>query len=268
MNKKTKSFAVGLVAVLCFLLVFAIGFGVTGAWYQAKRQATGTVKMDQGIYLTFTNLDELNGNGDLTNKMAGYLINEDGTVLSEENALSIVPGQTVTLKNPTITGGTTPQNSVPFYVRAQVTYSVKLYEKDSVSAIDTTEYQLAQVGLTEDSLFKTTTGGSKLAFDAAWVEGKNNWYYLGSGVTVGTLTEVTAGMTPNKLFAESATGLTEMTFCDWTDGVSVERGGPAATLNDEAREVAMVIVTLQIEVIQVANVEDGDLTAAGWEAKA
>lgn len=31
MNKKTKSFAVGLVAVLCFLLVFAIGFGVTGA---------------------------------------------------------------------------------------------------------------------------------------------------------------------------------------------------------------------------------------------
>lgn len=270
MNKKTKSFAVGLVAVLCFLLVFAIGFGVTGAWYQAKRQAKGTVKMDQGIYLTFTNLQTLtNGTtGDLTSKMEGQLLYKDGETAKPLTDLSVVPGQTVTLKNPTITGGTTPKNSVPFYVRAKVTYTVKLYEVGSTSAIADTIYTLEEAGLTEDSLFKTATGGSKLAFDAAWVEGKNNWYYLGSGVTVGTLTEVTAGMTPNKLFVTSADDNTELTFCDWTADSSVERGGPAATVDSVAREVAQVIITLDIEVIQVANVEGGDLTAAGWEAKA
>lgn len=273
MNKKTKSFAVGLVAVLCFLLVFAIGFGVTGAWYQAKRQASGTVKMDQGIYLTFTNLKELN-EGDLTNKMAGKILDKDGKVLgSTESGLnsSVAPASTVTIKNPTITGGTA---SVPFYVRAKVTYKVVLYsnaEGASTGDLDTKagELSLTEVGLTEEGLFSTTALKFRNTDETAaknWVAGADGWYYLGTAVTTEGLTKVTAGATPYKLFEGDDTST--LTFADYTTGrTDIERGGPRVTYKGTSdREVAQVLIVLDIQVVQAQNMTAEGLTGLEWKA--
>ena len=274
MNKKTKSFAVGLVAVLCFLLVFAIGFGVTGAWYQAKRQASGTVKMDQGIYLTFTNLKELNEKGDLTNKMAGKILDKDDNVLgSTESGLnsSVAPASTVTIKNPTITGGTA---SVPFYVRAKVTYKVVLYsnaEGASTGDLDTEagELSLTEVGLTEEGLFSTTALKFRNTDETAaknWVAGADGWYYLGTAVTTEGLTKVTAGATPYKLFEGDDTST--LTFADYTtDRADIERGGPRVTYKETAdREVAQVLIVLDIQVVQAQNMTAEGLTGLEWKA--
>ena len=38
---------------IALLLCLALAVGITGAWYQAKRQATGTLSMDQGIIIDY-----------------------------------------------------------------------------------------------------------------------------------------------------------------------------------------------------------------------
>lgn len=259
MNKKTKSFAVGLVAVLCFLLVFAIGFGVTGAWYQAQRRATGTVKMDQGIYLKFTNLQTLtNGtDGDLTNKMAGNLLKEDGNALTD---LSVVPAQLVTIKNPTLAAA---DNSVPFYARVKVTYTAKYFtdatredlEDDAVAISAETMQQLFGTGLT-----------GQLQPGKDWVR-VGDYFYYGADTT---LTKMVAGDGDHALFRDG-----NLQFADWTEGgTDVEAGGPTVVVGVDpdgegpetapVKEIGQVIVTVDIEVIQAQNMTNEALTAAGW----
>lgn len=245
MNKKTKSFAVGLVAVLCFLLVFAIGFGVTGAWYQAQRRASGTVKMNQGIYLKFTNLQTLtNGtDGDLTNKMGGQLLKEDGNALTD---LSVVPAQLVTIKNPTLAAA---DNSVPFYARVKVTYTAKYFTDTTRTDLEGGE-PVAISEATMKQLFGTDLAGQLQPGDG-WVR-VGGYFYYGAGTV---LTAMVAG-TDHALFADG-----NLQFADWTEGrTDVEAGGPM----QDSKEIGQVIVTVDIEVIQSQNMTNEALAAAGW----
>lgn len=260
MNKKTKSFAVGLVAVLCFLLVFAIGFGVTGAWYQAQRRATGTVKMDQGIYLKFTNLQTLtNGtDGDLTNKMAGNLINAaDDSTLTD---LSVVPAQLVTIKNPTLAAA---DNSVPFYARVKVTYTAKYFT--DATRTDLEDEAVAISAETMQQLFGADLAG-QLQSGAEWVR-VGDYFYYGAGTV---LTAMEAGDGDHALFADG-----NLQFADWTAGrTDVEAGGPTVVVGEDpdgegpetapVKEIGQVIVTVDIEVIQSQNMTNEALAAAGW----
>lgn len=260
MNKKTKSFAVGLVAVLCFLLVFAIGFGVTGAWYQAQRRASGTVKMGQGIYLKFTNLNTLNGAGDLTNKMGGQLLKEDGSALTD---LSVVPAQLVTIKNPTLTAA---DNSVPFYARVKVTYTAKYFADTNREDLDEVTGAVAISDATMKQLFGTDLAG-QLQPGAGWVR-VGDYFYYGAGTT---LTKMAAGEEGHALFRDG-----NLQFADWTEGrTDVEAGGPTVVVTPDpdgdgpetavVKEIGQVIVTVDIEVIQAQNMTNEALEAAGWE---
>ena len=47
-----------MVFALALLLVFALAIGVSSAFYQAKRQASGTVIMDQGIIIDYKGFAE------------------------------------------------------------------------------------------------------------------------------------------------------------------------------------------------------------------
>lgn len=253
MNKKTKSFAVGLVAVLCFLLVFAIGFGVTGAWYQAKRQASGTVKMDQGIYLKFTNLQTLdaNENKDLSDKMNGKLLLKDGTTPLED--VSVVPSQLVEIAVPTLAAA---KGSVDFYARVKVTYTAK-YKNAGTGAVEGDPVAISETTMKE--LF-----GEGLTAGTGWVPNADGyWYFAGAN-----LTRMTAGDNADgenqAIFANG-----NLQFADWTAGNStqndptklVEKGGPTVMVDGVSKEIGQVIVTVLVEVIQADN-----LTAAptGW----
>ena len=258
MNKKTKSFAVGLVAVLCFLLVFAIGFGVTGAWYQAQRRASGTVKMNQGIYLKFTNLNTLNGAGDLTSKLEGQLLQNTDPVAPLTD-LAVVPAQLVTIKNPTLAAA---NNSVPFYARVKVTYTAKYFTDATREDLEGGE-PVAISEATMKQLFGADLAG-QLQPGAGWVK-LGDYFYYGAGTT---LTKMVAGDGDHALFANG-----NLQFADWTAGrTDVEAGGPTVMVDPDgegpevavAKEIGQVIVTVDIEVIQAQNMTNEALTAAGW----
>lgn len=260
MNKKTKSFAVGLVAVLCFLLVFAIGFGVTGAWYQAQRRATGTVKMDQGIYLKFTNLKTLNSAGDLTSKLEGQLL-QDNEAADPLTDLSVVPAQLVTIKNPTLTAA---DNSVPFYARVKVTYTAKYFVDAERSGLESVAVEISDE--TMKQLFGTDLAG-QLQPGTGWVK-VGDYFYYGAGTT---LTKMVAGEEGHALFRDG-----NLQFADWTAGrTDVEAGGPTVVVTPDpdgdgpetavVKEIGQVIVTVDVEVIQSQNMTNEALTAAGWE---
>lgn len=262
MNKKTKSFAVGLVAVLCFLLVFAIGFGVTGAWYQAQRQASGTVKMDQGIYLKFTNLQTLdaNENKDLSDKMNGKLLQKGGTTPLED--VSVVPSQLVEIAVPTLAAA---KGSVDFYARVKVTYTAKyknattgLVEGDPVAISETTMKQLFGEDL-----------AGQLQPGAGWVANGDYWYFAGADNKLVAMTATAeADGTDHAIFAEGG----KLQFADWTAGNStqtdpsllVEKGGPTVMVDGVSKEIGQVIVTVLVEVIQAAN----NPAPTGWALNA
>lgn len=251
MNKKTKSFAVGLVAVLCFLLVFAIGFGVTGAWYQAQRQASGTVKMDQGIYLKFTNLKTLdaNGNKDLTDKMNGKLLQNDTEKTPLEN-VSVVPSQLVEIAVPTLAAA---QGSVDFYARVKVTYTAKY--KDADGAVTGEAVEISPD--TMKQLFGDTLDG-QLKAGAGWVPNADGyWYFAGADNKLVAMTAAEAGDGENHAIFENG----NLQFADWTAGrTDVEKGGPK--VGD--KEIVQVIVTVLVEVIQAAN----NPAPTGWALNA
>ena len=262
MNKKTKSFAVGLVAVLCFLLVFAIGFGVTGAWYQAQRRATGTVKMDQGIYLKFTGLKTLdaNENKDLSNKLGGKLLLKDGA--TELTDLSVVPAQLVEITNPTVTAA---KGSVPFYARVKVTYTAKYFVDAARSGLESAAVAISPE--TMQQLFGDDLAG-QLQPGAEWVR-VGDYFYYGAGTTLTAMTATAeADGTDHPLFANG-----NLQFADWTEGrTDVEAGGPTVMVDPDgegpevavAKEIGQVIVTVDIEVIQSQNMTNEALAAAGW----
>lgn len=260
MNKKTKSFAVGLVAVLCFLLVFAIGFGVTGAWYQAQRQASGTVKMDQGIYLKFTNLQTLNAKNDLADKMNGKLLQKGGTTPLED--VSVVPSQLVEIAVPTLAAA---KGSVDFYARVKVTYTAKyknattgLVEGDPVAISETTMKQLFGEDL-----------AGQLQPGTDWAKNDDGyWYFANAGKLVAMTATAEADGTDHAIFAEGG----KLQFADWTAGNStqtdpsllVEKGGPTVMVDGVSKEIGQVIVTVLVEVIQAAN----NPAPTGWALNA
>lgn len=262
MNKKTKSFAVGLVAVLCFLLVFAIGFGVTGAWYQAQRQASGTVKMDQGIYLKFTNLQTLdaNENKDLSDKMNGKLLLKDGTTPLED--VSVVPSQLVEIAVPTLAAA---KGSVDFYARVKVTYTAK-YKNAGTGAVEGDPVAISET--TMKQLFGDTLTG-QLQHGDGWVANADGyWYFAGADnkLVAMTATEAVDG-TDHAIFANG-----NLRFADWTAGNStqtdpsllVEKGGPTVMVDGVSKEIGQVIVTVLVEVIQAAN----NPAPTGWALNA
>ena len=260
MNKKTKSFAVGLVAVLCFLLVFAIGFGVTGAWYQAKRQASGTVKMDQGIYLKFTNLKTLdaNGNKDLSDKMNGKLLLKNGTTPLEN--VAVVPSQLVEIAVPTLAAA---QGSVDFYARVKVTYTAKYKDADGAVTGEAVEISAD----TMKQLFGEDLAG-QLQPGTDWAKNDDGyWYFANAGKLVAMTATAEADGTDHAIFANG-----NLQFADWTAGNStqtdptklVEKGGPTVMVDGASKEIGQVIVTVLVEVIQAAN----NTAPTGWALNA
>lgn len=132
MNKKSKRITLGLVSALCLLLVVALGFGVTGAWYRARRQATGTVVLDQGIILKVNNLNQNSGANygastplDASNKLSGsfwelsVVAGDSNDTLVALNASSTQPGATATkyIAVPTIQAA---NGSTSFYAKAKL----------------------------------------------------------------------------------------------------------------------------------------------------
>ena len=214
MNKKTKRITVGLVAVLCFLLVFALGFGLTGAYYAANRKATGTVTLDQGIKINYSGFVEA---GDLTEW------DKDVTLTIFEEADGF-PTATIAHADPAI-AKSTDEGVLNFYVRVKTTYQYQVYNGDRSDVVET----LYEAG--------NDVVATPFAYADGWTLNADGYaYYTAGGANLAALPT-----TATAIYTDA-----DMVLADWTS----EWGGPE-TANGE---VAAIIVTLDVQAVQMEGV--------------
>ena len=167
---------------IALLLCLALAVGITGAWYQAQRQATGTLSMDQGIIIDYKGFDKT---GDEWSKW------ERTATLPLFTTTNAQPGEQITVNAAGIRAN---EKSVNFYARVKLTY--KFY---NVSGETETEVTLAN---TSDLI---TT--SPNFFGTNWVDGgsTDGYYYYATGSTLNKFEKGAAATTPFvNLFADGA----------------------------------------------------------------
>lgn len=215
MNKKAKRITVGLVAVLCFLLVFALGFGLTGAYYAANRTATGTVTLDQGIKINYSGFVEGDENLKVWDK---------GATLTIFNETAGFPTATIAHADPAI-AQSTDEGVLPFYVRVKTTYQYKVYNDDR-----------------SDVEGEPITAGNDVvatpfAYATGWTLNADGYaYYTGTGANLAQLPT-----TATAIYTDA-----DMVLANWTS----EWGGPEV----DGEEVGQIIVTLTVQAVQKEGV--------------
>ena len=178
MKKSTKTKVKVVVVALALLLCLALSIGVAGAWYEARRTATGTINMDKGIIIEYTGFHHETADTD-------NIWQKDEVDFQLFSTTSAVPGTEVVLEpNTTINAAT---GSVDFYARFKLDY--KFYT-DLDGAAEATGINPTDVLVPSDSFI-----------NSAWVESGDGFYYLASGTT---LTELTPNGTPAAFFADGA----------------------------------------------------------------
>ena len=168
---------------IALLLCLALAVGITGAFYQAKRQATGTLSMDQGIIIDYKGFDKTPDEGIWTreNKTTFLLFDETNAQPGEQIAVNAA-------------GIRANEKSVNFYARVKLSY--KFY---NVSGETETEVTLAN---TSDLI--TTSANF---FGTNWVDGggTDGYYYYATGLTLNKFEKGAAATMPFvNLFATDA----------------------------------------------------------------
>ena len=221
---------------IALLLCLALAVGITGAWYQAQRQATGTLSMDQGIIIDYKGFGQTPDEGIWSRDTTTTFL-----LFDETNAQ---PGEEITVNAAGIRAN---EKSVNFYARVKLTY--KFY---NVSGETETEVTLANIS----DLITTSAN----FFGTNWVDGggADGYYYYATGSTLnkfekGTQTFVDLFATDAKFVIEGA----GFTGAD-NDG---ESGG--FKINDTT-SINKIEVYLTLETLQ----GDADPAAEGWKIAA
>ena len=168
---------------IALLLCLALAVGITGAWYQAKRQATGTLSMDQGIIIDYKGFGKTPDEGIWTRETTTTFL-----LFDETNAQ---PGQNIPVNAAGIRAN---EKSVNFYARVKLSY--KFYNGETpVELADATK------------LIKTSSS----FWANSWVDGgsSDGYYYYATGSTLnkfekGTQTFVELFATDAKFIIEGA----------------------------------------------------------------
>ena len=234
MNSKTKtrSLRVAIIAI-ALLLCLALAIGITGAFYQAKRQATGTLSMDQGIIIDYKGF-----NGSETGATW-----ERGTTfeLFSTKAGEVQPGAHIKVNPASIKANA---KSVNFYARVRLEY--KFYNGEAeVTLEDPT------VLIKASNLFGSNWEFSSMAAP------KDYYYYVENGTT--TFKTMVAGADFVELIQSNAEFIIEGEGFKGSD--DLEGGGFVV---DEATSINKIVVNLVLETLQ------GDATAEqakalGWK---
>ena len=234
MNNKTKtrSLKVAIIAV-ALLLCLALAIGITGAFYQAKRQATGTLSMDQGIIIDYKGF-----NGSETGATW-----ERGTTfeLFSTKAGEVQPGAHIKVNAAGIGANA---ESVNFYARVRLEY--KFYNGDT------------EVTLEDPTVLIKTSNlfGSNWEF-SSMAAPKDYYYYVENGTT--TFKTMVAGADFVELIQSNAEFIIEGEGFKGSNGL--EGGGFVV---DETTSINKIVVNLVLETLQ------GDATAEqakalGWK---
>ena len=219
---------------IALLLCLALAVGITGALYQAKRQATGTLSIDQGIIIDYKGFDKIPDEGiwSRENKTTFLLFNETNAQPGEQIAVNTA-------------GIRANEKSVNFYARVKLSY--KFYNGETpVELADATK------------LIKTSSS----FWANSWVDGgsTDGYYYYATGSTLNKFEKGAAATTFVDLFATDAKFVIEGAGFTGADN-NGESGGFKI---DETTSINKIEVYLTLETLQ------GDATAEqakalGWK---
>lgn len=151
------------IVIFCLLIVFSFlaSVSLSLAFYQARRQATGNVIMDKGIFMEFGNVA---GEG-LNCKLL--------TLDNQELNTSFIPNQIVDIKNPYIK---LLNNSVDVFVRAKLSY--KFYTNDVEAVLTKSEVETLSEIFVLDSLNQPITFSDNFLPDE-----NNEWFYYSQDIS-------------------------------------------------------------------------------------
>mgnify|MGYP001113435899 CR=1 FL=1 len=227
--KTSKGLKVTIIAVV-LLLCLALAIGITGAFYQAKRQATGTLSMDQGIIIDYKGFGKTPDEGIWTRETTTTFL-----LFDETNAQ---PGQNIPVNAAGIRANA---ESVNFYARVKLSY--KFYNGE-------TPVEFAE----STKLIKTSSD----FFGTNWVESGDGYFYYATGSTLNKFTKTATTFVD--LFATDAKFIIEGAGFTGADN-NGEGGGFKI---DETTSINKIEVYLTLETLQ------GDATAEqakalGWK---
>ena len=217
---------------IALLLCLALAVGITGAWYQAKRQATGTLSMDQGIIIDYNGFDKT--------AAEDWATWTRGVTLPLFKTNDAQPGQNIPV-NPA--GIRANEKSVNFYARVKLSY--KFYNGETpVELADATK------------LIKTSSS----FWANSWVDGgsSDGYYYYATGSTLNKFAKTSTTFVD--LFAADAKFIIEGAGFTGADNDG-ESGGFKI---DDTTSINKIEVYLTLETLQ------GDATAEqakalGWK---
>ena len=186
---------------IALLLCLALAVGITGALYQAKRQATGTLSMDQGIIIDYKGFDKTGEDWAKWERTA---------TLPLFKTNDAQPGEQITVNAAGIRAN---EKSVDFYARVKLSYKFYNVVKSATEGEQDTENVVYDSNATTGNVegFKPSDLITTSAnfFGINWVESGDGYYYYGSGTTLnkfnkGTQTFVNLFATDAKFVIEGA----------------------------------------------------------------
>ena len=230
MQVKSKNGLKVVIIAIALLLCLALAIGITGAFYQAKRQATGTLSMDQGIIIDYKGF-----NGSETGATW-----ERGTTfeLFSTKAGEVQPGAHIKVNSASIKANA---ESVNFYARVRLEY--KFYNGEAeVTLEDPT------VLIKASNLFGSNWEFSSMAAP------QDYYYYVENGTT--TFKTMEAGADFVELIQSNAEFIIEGEGFKGSN--DLEGGGFVV---DETTSINKIVVNLVLETLQ----GDADPAAQGWK---
>ena len=244
--KIKKRYVSVMVVALSVLLVLALTLGITGAWYKARREATGLIKFDNGIIIDYKGFND--------NKTDNFAIwkGKDETIDTSTiyavkelfTTASFLPGATISLNTASIKAN---ENSLDFYARAKVDFV--FYQ-----ATATGEY----TELTSDELGTFKTSDLFPTIDVLgenWVQSEKDEYsYYSTDATDLTLITKTSDI---PLIKENAKLVLAGETYHGINGAYQEQGG---FIISETVSIDKVELKLTLEILQgnVNAPEDAD----------
>ena len=218
---------------IALLLCLALAVGITGAWYQAKRQATGTLSMDQGIIIDYKGF-----NGSETGATWARGVTFE---LFSAEAGEVQPGAHIKVNPASIKANA---KSVNFYARVRLEY--KFYNGE------------AEVTLEDPTVLIKTSNlfGSNWEF-SSMAAPKDYYYYVENGTT--TFKTMVSGADFVELIQSNAEFIIEG---EGFKGSNDFEGGGFVV--DETTSINKIVVNLILETLQ----GDADAAAEGWKIAA
>ena len=231
-NKRKNGLKIAAITI-ALLLCLALAVGITGALYQSKRQATGTLSMDQGIIIDYKGF-----NGSETGATW-----ERGTTfeLFSTKAGEVQPGAHIKVNPASIKANA---KSVNFYARVRLEY--KFYNGDTEVTIED-----PTVLIKTSNLFGSNWEFSSMAAP------KDYYYYVENGTT--TFKTMQAGADFVELIQSNAEFIIEGEGFVGADN----NGASGGFVVDETTSINKIVVNLVLETLQ----GEADPSTEGWNWK-